>query len=316
MKNLADTIEKYYKDNFDKMPAGKKFHFSSRLYSWKNDEFSKKYLATVKNDYVHLGDKTKILSDIEELLVQPPTPPELLNAFKVRKPYFDKYPLLTNLNKALFRTHYLRSIYNYDARDLLLKTTSKKDIDELVAQVASDRDAVRVLSTYVVNAVFLAKRILWEDEDFINNFCANEYANATQYPLRTPVDIQLQIYLYTHLIIGDSKFYTASVSPARRELFVQMLQDLEKIIDTNFSNVNLDNKYEFLVCCRIMDYNTALAERIHGEAIDSFSADGDFIVDVHNNMKQLARSDFSTSEHRNILLIMSSGDYPHHGERS
>ena len=125
-------------------------------------------------------------------------------------------------------------------------------------------------------------------------------------------DIQLLIYLYTHCIIGESNFYTRTVDPRSMNVFTIMLQELEAVISQQFESINLDNKLEFLVCCRICDYQTQLYERIMQECVASISEEGTFLVDRLNTNGQADRSSFEKSEHRNVLFIMSGSAYKPH----
>ena len=91
-----------------------------------------------------------------------------------------------------------------------------------------------------------------------------------------------------------------------------MLDTLEDLIDNNFDKINLDNKLEFLVCARICHYESNLFKRIYEECEKSISPEGIFIIDRHNQNVQKDRSNFTSSEHRNVLFIMSTTEYlPH-----
>jgi hypothetical protein len=120
------------------------------------------------------------------------------------------------------------------------------------------------------------------------------------------------MYLFTHCIIGDSNFYTQDINPKNRPAFRQMLKILENIIAENFQVINLDNKLEFLVCCRICGYETGLSEPIFNECRESLSDEGHFLVDKHNQNAQDSRQTIAGSEHRNVLFIMSSSLYRPH----
>jgi len=91
-----------------------------------------------------------------------------------------------------------------------------------------------------------------------------------------------------------------------------MLEELEPLIEANFTTINLDNKLEFLVCSRICDFKSDLFDRIYDECERSVSDAGTFVIDVHNENIQESRNDFVSSEHRNVLYIMSTSTYTPH----
>ena len=88
-----------------------------------------------------------------------------------------------------------------------------------------------------------------------------------------------------------------------------MIQLVEEIISENYFNINLDLKLEFLVCTRILNYQTKLKEVIRSETENSLSNSGNYLIDVYNSMSFIKnKNDFKSSEHRNILYIMAFGD--------
>ncbi len=85
-----------------------------------------------------------------------------------------------------------------------------------------------------------------------------------------------------------------------------MLKISEKIIQKNFKNISLDNKFEFLVCAKICGFQSSVEKNIYDEASQSLSPDGNFLIDTKNDKAtQIGRNTFVGSEHRNVLFIMS-----------
>jgi hypothetical protein len=85
-----------------------------------------------------------------------------------------------------------------------------------------------------------------------------------------------------------------------------MLDELETVISDNYTAINMDNKFEFLVCCKLAGKQSSLESEIFAEAEYSVSEDGTFIVDRHNSNPQTANSTLDLSEHRNVLFIMAN----------
>jgi hypothetical protein len=109
------------------------------------------------------------------------------------------------------------------------------------------------------------------------------------------------VYYVTHSIIGASRFYSRSVTD-HQETYLKMLLKVEELIENDFFDITLDNKLEFLVCCRLLGYTSRLTTIIAGEAAASLSPLGNFIADKADNHFKLG---IRTSEHRNTLYLMA-----------
>lgn len=300
---IPQRVHAYYTQHFDQLADDKQFHFASRMAAWNNDIFSKNYLKSVESRY--LASEDAVRSALTDLLHNPPK--AKINAAEARQPYFDTYPELRGRMLALFRVRHLFTIYGVDTRELLLELVPLESLYELSEQLQGDDDALRVLSTYAINYIYLVEAILFPRESKLS--LSRFLALGQQYDTSNPENIQLLIYFYTHCIIGASNFYAHHVPPEDAAEYRQMLAQLESLIGENFERINLDNKLEFLVCCRIVNFPTTLTERIYEECAQSLSSEGDFVIDTLNSFKQSQKTSFSDSEHRNVLFIMSSSDY-------
>lgn len=300
MNTLAALIQDYYFDNFDQLPVDKQFHFVSRLSSWSDDQQALDTLTKMKPQFA----THTLREDLRKLISDPPT--AKVNAAERRAPYFAKYPTLRGTMLALFRVRHLLFHYGVDARSVLLEIVPKETLYELSDALQRDREAAAVLSTYAINYIYLVEAILFPHSSReLDEFLANIFTIADTYT-DTAEDSLLLIYLFTHCIIGASNFYQSAV---QEDVYRKMLTILEARIDRHFSQVNLDNKFEFLVCCKLASFSTTLGDRIEHEAQQSVSSAGTFLVDTLNNAGQNNKISFSDSEHRNVLYIMSQTPY-------
>lgn len=304
MQFISD-IRQYYIDHFNELPPDKQFHLATRLGAWENLPFCSNYLEQVRSDYVKSPER--IASDLKDLLYNPPA--AKINAAATRQPYFDKYPDLRGLMLALFRVRHLLAVYEHDARQLLVELYPLDQMRALSDQLLTDGDALKILSTYAINYIYLVDHILYPSSERPVSVAAFTELGTT-YDATHPEQTQLMIYFYTHCIIGASNFYTTPITRSVDE-YHAMLATLEQLISTHFSAINLDNKFEYLVCCRILGYESQLYDRIYEEAKQSISPKGMFAVDQHNDHKQSNKTSFADSEHRNVLLVMSSTAYAH-----
>ena len=118
-------------------------------------------------------------------------------------------------------------------------------------------------------------------------------------------------YFITHMIIGESRFYSKELSKETIQKYKELFERLENLISTHFFSFKLDIKLEFLVCARILGYTSFLENMIYSEAVNSLSPYGDYIVDTYNVTESWQKKDFNTAEHRNVLFILSTLPYRH-----
>lgn len=301
--DLAQNIQNYYFDHIAELPNDKQFHYATRIGAWFGDERAHALLHNLRKDIIPEG--TSLQDVFSEILHRPQTGTR--NAHARREPYFDRFPELYGVHLALFRLRHMNTVYGLDAREDFFAVYSEPSLRALCDRLMQDADAVRVLSTFAVNTLYLTHGSALKD----NLFPRDElYAIGSRgYDLAKRDDIQLFIYLYTHCIIGESNFYAQPIHPDALPVYMTMLEKLETVIEGAYEQINLDNKLEFLVCARICDFRTNLSERIYAECEASISPEGMFIIDVHNKNIQQDRMSFEKSEHRNVLYLMSTASY-------
>ena len=117
---------------------------------------------------------------------------------------------------------------------------------------------------------------------------------------------ELQIYFFTHCIIGASRFYSTKIKKGELGVYMKMLKFIEEIIRDHFEMISLDNKFEFLVCAKICGYKSGIES---GYSLGSrpFTCARRKFPYRHHNAKASPneRNDFVGAEHRNVLYIMS-----------
>ncbi len=305
---LAENITSFYFSHFDMLDDEKKFHFSTRLSAWNNDQRAKRYLEQARPQFVpNPCNEAALKSELQEVITNPPKSP--VNARELRKPYFAAFPLLRGIDLGLFRVRHLKEVYGVDARAALFDLYPKETLLEFEQSLLANDGAMLALSTYAINFIYLLERVMLEriDEEAINVSALYELGKT--YDTNNPNYIQLLIYFYTHCIIGKSNFYVRQVAPAYLPIYQAMLHYLESVIEKRFVDISLDSKLELLVCCRLIGHNSRIEKRIYDECTSSLSDDGTFLVDRHNNQKDPFKTSLNKSEHRNVLFIMSQSPY-------
>ncbi len=302
---LRDTVYATYATHFPDFRLGIKFHMASRLFLWFQDEMSKKWLSDMKPEwamrqYPSTLDLLRYLSREKEPSKQP------RNSLHLRQPLLEKYPMLDFYNPVLSKIHFLSTIYDQDFSDHFFQLFAEQEVCQLALDLMKDEEALMTLSTYAINFLyFLHYDIIHED------IPAETLLQIAQKhtPKSDPELIQLSVYFYTHCILGESRFYYRTIPSSKLSVYQQMLVSCEELIARNFDNVHLDNKLEFLVCAKILQTSSSLETRIYAEAEQSLSPEGPFLIDRINSFPQTHRVTLESSEHRNILFLMSLTNY-------
>ncbi len=306
MNNLSNKIYEYYVAHFTELPLDKQLHFASRLWLWRQDEKSRQLLDRLRPIIVPNDNLVTALQRIESggLIPLHTGSPGLQAA---REPYLLRYPALRMTSRLLYWASLLAAIYDLDARSALTQIYSVSELATLNAKLTNDHRALAVLSTHAVNFLYLYNRLVLEDEQFPS---AQFWQDIVHEQAVTGDDDvtkqQLQLYLLTHAVIGESYFYQRAIPEKKINQYAQLIKEAETTLKANFTHASLDNKLEFLVCCRLTGYNPTLSANILTEAEAAVSADGDFLTDTRNANTPYALTSFDKSEHRSVLYIMAT----------
>lgn len=296
--SLSEEIKEYFFENFEEIKDNK-FHFLSRLYLWNQDPKSYEYLQAFKADYFVPKIKDKLYSRIQN------STDSKKKVEVLRAPYFKKYDQLIFINRVIFHLLFAKNIFGNDLRDMLYGFYDKQTLDSLEKDLLADRQAIAMLSTHAINFIYLYNKFIKQNENIDVNLFYE--IGQTGYDLKDKTQMKYLIYLYTHCIIGESLFYFRNITGDTKQVYIKMLQYLEYLISNYYFLICLDNKFEFLVCCKIMNYQTSLKNIIESEAGVSIADNGKYIVDRCNLNPQ--SKGFNTSEHRNVLYILSNAEY-------
>lgn len=287
--------------------AGKKFHFLSRMFLWTGKDTYEKMLAALKKTYIGETEREHEII-LRKVYTTLPEHGDRMIAREARMKFFTKYPTLEPCLNLLFKNLFAEKIYGIDLRPLIKKIVTNDEFISLKNCLESDGEALRVLSTHALNYLYLLKYYIQTNEGRIDPKRYLRIGNS--YPVN---NFELQIYFFTHCIIGASMFYSEKIKKEDLGVYTEMLQRIEQVISDHFQQISLDNKFEFLVCARLCGFHSAIEEQILAEASRSLSPDSNFLIDTENSKAAPEeRNDFVGSEHRNVLFIMSQTLYQHH----
>lgn len=304
MDSLSNDIYSYYLDRFSNLPLDKQMHFALRLYSWREDTASQKLLENLKPTVFWTGDYIQLIESIYQGQLFE-IKEGSLNTLSIRTPYFAKYPALRRISATLYWLASLQNHYGIDLRPALYSVISQDELQTLRERLWTDKEALAILSTHALNFIYLYDSYLLESALPDPNYLFDIVRDNTYDGISEPAQLQLRLYFLTHCIIGASKFYQQALPSTQLPVYGQMAAELETFIGQNFDAIKLDNKFEFLVCCKLTGQTTLLQGKIVREAEQSISPDGTYLIDRHNMNLQPAYTTLATSEHRNVLYIMA-----------
>ena len=291
---LPAQISNYYNRFSEFLPNHLAFHYWSRLWLYNHDSVARLKLDSLKNWYLGKGDIDKRIKDLTTTTAHKDDP------LTLRKAHYQKYPKLLKYSSLLFWWLMAKKIYGEDVSTDIELVAPKTEILHLYQTVLEDNEAIKILSSGATNFFYLVGEYLKIKIDTKKLFDLSE-------TVKIKVDrenIKREFYFLSHLIIGETCFYTKkNLSDA--ETCMRAVKRMEQIIKDSYFRISLDMKFEFIVCCQILDYKSDLEGIISGEAERSLSSSGNFLVDTHNAWIHGFGHKFARSEHRNVLYLMS-----------
>lgn len=282
----------------------KTFHFLSRLYLWSGDKNARAGLDTIRESYIGSTEE-QYREKLSSIFTRIPEHGDYMVSKEARQTYFIQYPSLESYLGLLFKYLFVQKIYGVNLRPYIRELVSDEKLLALKESLEQDHEAMRVLSTYAINYLYMLDHYLGIPLSKVNP--ETYHAIGSSYPNNS---FELQIYFFTHCIIGASKFYSTKIKDSDLATYIKMLHCIEKTIKDHYETISLDNKCEFLVCAKICGYKSTLENDILAEADCSLSPDGNFLIDTLNTKASPdERNDFVGSEHRNVLYAMSQLPY-------
>lgn len=304
MNNLSNSIYSYALSHFEELPLDKQFHFSSRLATWNNDVACTQIVSSMRDLFLPTNDPLHTLEALRDGKLIPLLPGNK-DLLQLRETSNTKFPQLRSAARLLYWAALLDNTYTVDFRSAVTAIFPKHELAELYEALLTDHVAIGMLSTHAVNFLFLYKRYL-EQTNGPDPALFIDIANQNGlYDLADPLQLQLCLYLLTHVIIADSQFYSVEPSVASRKTYHAILTRLDSIMAGRLRDITLDNKLEFLVCCKFTGFTTTLEMTILREAEQSVSTAGYYLIDAHTK-RPSPYTTFDKSEHRSVLYIMAT----------
>jgi len=303
---LSKKVQQYYQNNVPFLPKEKQFHFYSRLYLWSKKSTWNEEVERYRSWFV--WSKENISKSINETYARRDSlSKKLVNHKEYRVSYAQQYPLLGFFNHTLFKALFIYTIFNYDIREEIKSHKLFVQIHEYHKKLLQDNEAIFSLSTHAINFLYLYAFLFSDKFSITDKLITKLFSIAQKGLLKEKTNTILsRNYLLTHCIIGESLFYSQEISSDRNILYEKFIRELENDIRKNYTITTLDQKFEFLVCAKLLHYSSALEEVIFQEAKNSISPHGSYLVDTLNtHHTSFLRKNLTNSEHRNVLYLMA-----------
>jgi len=301
MKKISNTIYSTYVSAFQQLSPPTRLHFASRLSQWDNDELAEQLLGEVVTQ-TRPAVAEEIRHQLSRLLQLSAADQPAVNEYSARAAYFATYPQLFGLHQALFQVRNWLFHYNIDARDTLRSLPEFPDYRVMIEQLLLDTEALQVLSTYTVNTIYLARRLLDSDENSIFSVRTIRNIASTISTNHTPQNDLLLLYFVTHCILGDTLFYKRPVPAAQLADYWTMLTVAEETIGDRLEALTLDAQFELLVAHKLCSTSSPQENAILQRGQGQFDTKLGFIVDP----KRPTKNTLETAEHRNVLFLMAN----------
>lgn len=286
------SVKDYYYSHFSELNPDKQFHFATRMKNYfKVHDF---------DDYLKNNQPS---TNIAEIISN--NDYSMVNNLALRRPFFEKYQGLFGIEAALFRVHHLLAEYAIDTRDDFLKKCPKEKLYKLTDDLLNDTEAFKTLSTWVVNTVYLTEELFPRGINVAQRL--SEMALELD-PSST--DPTLLAYLYTHIILCESGFYTKELKNSENlELMKELLHRCSLVVDEHIDTISLDACVEFLVCCNMIGVDYPELRGKIAAICDEFKKDSPYLINYRRD--KTPGSYYHTlngAEHINALYIMSGLD--------
>ena len=285
------TVKDYYYSHFNELKPEKQFHFATIM---------KNYLKV--HDFDEYFKNNRPSTDLSDIINN--NDYSEVNNYKLRRPFFEKYQGIFGIEATLFRVHHLLVEYNIDLRDELEGLCSRTHLFEMSDNLIKDRAAFGVLSTWAINIIYLTEELYPRGKNVIREMA--ELALSSDWD----TDPTLLSYLYTHIIICASGYYTKDLSDSEdRELLGEILERCAQLIDKNIDTISLDACVEFLVCCNMVGVEYPELRSKIGEICREYRKGSPYLINYRRD--KTPGSYYHTlngAEHINALYIMSGLD--------
>lgn len=286
------TVKDYYYQHFEELGPEKKFHFATRMKNYFKTHDFDRYLA----DNRPSDNLAEVLNNNDFSKV---------SNYILRKPFFEKYDGVYGVEATLFRVHHLLAEYNFDTRTNFLELYPQDSLYKLADDLMRDEEALRILSTWAVNVIYLTEELFPRGKNVIREL--SEWALRLDTKTCDPT---LMSYLCTHIVLCESSFYKKNLLESPNlKILRKLIEKDAAVVRDNIETISLDAAIEFLVCCNMTGLDYPEIRAAISKICKGFKKDSPYLI----NYRRAKSPDshlrtLSGAEHINVLYIMSGLD--------
>ena len=297
----ASAVRDYYLQKLVFLPPHLQFHFLSRLHLWSR---KRAYISEITAARATWWNPEVVIAELEQMYSGNHKEPQKYRGRAYRAEATARHPYVGVYNNLFFKCIFDETIFDGKGSAMLREHIDMEHLAETRRQLLEDPASLFVLSTVAVNFLYHCGHFFGNEGLTIDPAFIMEVGKTQR--VEGVADLDARIYFYTHAIIGASHFYAQSISGHARVQYQEMIKGIERILAHQYVDASLDHKTEFLVCCRLVGYDSYLEPVIRSELERSVSPHGLYFVNRHNtHAHNPAKQSMLHMEHTNVLALMA-----------
>lgn len=259
-------VYEYYLSNFNTLAPEQQTHFAWSMYMWDGDRAAFAKLLGLRDYWTAGNDLSHIYQRIDRESESNTHGTDKMVPIHVK--YFSRHPGL--LAKMWQLIHMLRvsTSYGIDSRSYLLSHASHKEFKITTARLKADWEAIAMLSCGAINYLYLSEYLIFNNRKPLDPWGIIDRC-MPYYDLRNSMHLKILSYLYTHLLINETLFFSRPLDSSLLDEYKAIMLLAERLIADHYFEHSLDNKFEFLACAKFIGYDSWLEPIITNEASNS-----------------------------------------------
>lgn len=304
-RSVLDT----YMQALPTISTRKQFHFLSRAYLWSKQP---QYLELLNALHEKWWKDFDVLATRIQRIPHAHEGGAYTRGKKYRREAHAQYPSIRLYNRFFFKLLFDQTIFQGTAHETYVSCVDETHLRTLRARLVEDDEAVCILSTPAVNFLTLSHHFFPQVGEWMPPAFYLKVGDSIT--LGEPThDLDAHFYLYTHALIGFTHFYAHDIPAEIRPQCIALIERLEYFLATQYNNLSLDHKCEFLVCAKLLTYDTVWKSRIYDELFASCAPQGTHFINTLNTYAERGegKQSLTRMEHTNILALMAFLDEGH-----
>lgn len=298
---LVDDVLRGYFADWSDLGEEKQTEFAWGIYSWTGNSESGRRVEILFRDYT-LGTARQLFRKLE--LRSGTGTHGRGKLVPIHQYHFARHPGLLAKTWQLLYVLRIQTVTGIDLREELLSYYGVAAFQECLDRLEADSEALAMLVAGV-NYVYLVRLLLLGGEVDSQKLVAK---CLPQYDSDDLMHLKLRSYLYSHIVINESRFFNRPVLGGVRDDLLAIMNEADRFVKANLVNLSLDNKFEHLACMKYMGLASRVADEIWAEAAVSVGANGRYYVDRWNANPNKYPPSLRSASHTMMFYIMARSE--------